>query len=167
MTVMKYIFALSCLLAFLGCDDGDRNKPQEGVPESYSYSYSGMMAQPIVSYEVERGKDGTVTIAYCANSLEAIVYKAPADALEQIGELARKHKIHHLKRSYQPSMEILDGYGWHMFLAYEKGYIGSGGSNAWPSDKDWAGIAAINKYLQDFIDSATEADIIERRPFRR
>ena len=164
---MKYIFALSCILAFLGCKDGDRNKPQEGVPESYSYNYAGMMIQPILNYEVERAKDGTITIAYCANSLEATVYKAPADLLEKIGEMVSKYKVYKLKRSYQPSMEILDGYGWHMFIAYENGYIGSGGSNAWPSEKDWQGVAAINKYIQDIIDAATEADIIEVRPFRR
>ena len=95
------------------------------------------------------------------------MYKAPADLLEKIGEMVSKYKVYKLKRSYQPSMEILDGYGWHMFIAYENGYIGSGGSNAWPSEKDWQGVAAINKYIQDIIDAATEADIIEVRPLRR
>ncbi|MBR5043077.1 MAG: hypothetical protein IKX67_07535 [Bacteroidales bacterium] len=165
---MKTIIAFSCLLAVLGCRaQYDGNKPQEGNPVRYEYSYWGMMAQPITFYEVMRDDNGQMIINYCAQSMETVVYKAPEDILERIGALAREHKIHKLQTSYRPDMEILDGYSWHVFVEYEKGYIGSGGSNAWPSDKLWAGIAAINNYIQGIIDAAPEADILDRHPFKR
>ncbi|MBO6168361.1 MAG: hypothetical protein J6O51_00140 [Bacteroidales bacterium] len=160
---MRSILALSCILALLGCGNSSDNKPQKGTPVRYEYSYSGTMANPITWYEVTRLEDGTMTISHSADSPEKTVIKAPADALEHIGALVNDNKLYKLAGSYQPNMDILDGYGWTLFVEYEDGYIASGGSNAWPSSKLWSGVSAINSYIQGIIDSATEADIISKK----
>ncbi len=157
---MKTIMALSCLLAILGCG----NKPKEGTPVRYEYVYSGTMRDPITWYEVASTPEKGATISYSVDCRpEITVIKAPADIFERIGAMAKEYKLHKLSPSYKPSMEILDGYGWHMFIEYPDDYIGSGGSNAWPPAKLWAGISAINEYIKGIIDASTEADIVEKK----
>ena len=157
---MKTLMAFAGLMAILGCGP----KFPEGTPVSYQYSYSGTMMYYITWYRVAQTGDKGVTISYSADcSPEITVIKAPADALVRIGALAREYKLNKLSSSYVPTMEIMDGYGWHMFMEYPDDYISSGGTNAWPPDKLWSGIAAINAYIQGIIDASTEADIIEKK----
>ena len=156
---MKTIMLLTSILAFLGCTP----KLPEGTPASYQYSYSGTMMYYITWYEVKQTPDKGVTISYSSDcSPEVTVIKAPADALEKIGSIVKECKLNKLKDSYQPAEQVLDGYGWHVFIEYESDYIGSGGSNAWPTSSLWKGIATINNYIQGIIDASTEADIIEK-----
>jgi hypothetical protein len=160
---MKTLMVLTTLLALFGCGP----KFPEGTPVSYQYSYSGTMMYYITWYEVAQTPDGGVTISYSTDcSDEITVLKAPSDALEKIGAMAKEHNLNKLKNSYLPDMEILDGYGWHMFIEFPDGYIGSGGSNAWPPAKLWSGIAAINAYIQGIIDASTPSDIIGKKSHR-
>ena len=54
---------------------------------------------------------------------------------------------------------------WHAYIRFQKNSISASGSNAWPSEKLWAGVEAINSYIQSLIDASTEADVIERIPY--
>lgn len=146
---------------FAGCQPNSGPKFYDSVPTEYHYQYSGMMAYPIVSYKVSiQEEDGTVALSYSQDGPDVTVYKAPADLLKKIGDLVRKNKLYNLKNSYEPQFEILDGYGWSVGVIYEDGYIFSGGSNAWPDKKLWAGISEINEMLQAIVDYAAPEDII-------
>lgn len=145
---------------FSGCGANSGPKFYHKAPVSYEYTYSGMMRDPLEWYYVQTEEDGTVTISYSNNGPEITVLKAPEGILGKIGELANSYKLYKLERSYQPKFEVLDGYGWHMFLSYEDGYIGSGGSNAWPPAKLWGGIDSINKLITDAINKAAPEDIL-------
>ena len=160
---MKVLFAFSCLLAVLGCGP----KAKQGTPVRYEYSYSGTMMHPILWYEVSRDDNGLMTVAFSKDhSNDISVIKAPDAALKHIGELINEHKLYKLEPSYMPAMDILDGYGWHMFVEYEDDYLSSGGTNAWPPSKLWAGISEINAYIQGIIDASTEADIVGTKTHR-
>ena len=157
--IILIVLAMFCTI-FAGCRPNSGNKFYDTTPESYYYQYSGMMAYPIVSYEVKAAEDGTITLSYSKDGPDVTIYKAPADLLQKIGETVREYKLYKLKRSYQPSMEILDGYGWSIAIAYGEDAIFSGGSNAWPDSKLSEGINKINVMLQSLVDNAGQDDII-------
>ena len=48
-------------------------------------------------------------------------------------------------------------------IGYEEDSIYSGGSNAWPPEKQSTGIAAINAMIGELIAASSESDIIARR----
>ena len=152
---MKVLFAFSCLLAIMGCGP----KARQGTPVRYEYSYSGTMMYPILWYEVSRDDNGLMTVAFSKDhSNDISVIKAPDDALKHIGELINEHKLYKLDPSYMPAMDILDGYGWHMFVEYEDDYLSSGGTNAWPKKELDQGITCINSYLDSLFKAAVPQD---------
>ena len=55
---------------------------------------------------------------------------------------------------------------WHAYIRFQKNSISASGSNTWPSEKLWAGIKAINAYIQSAIDTSTDADVIARQAYR-
>jgi hypothetical protein len=158
--ILLLSFAMFCSV-FAGCQTNSGHKFYDSAPTEYNYQYSGTMAYPIVPYQVSiQEKDGTVALSYSEDGPDVTIYRAPADLLQKIGEKVRAHKLYNLKNHYEPSFEILDGYGWSVGFVYEDGYIFSGGSNAWPDGKLWAGITEINEMLQAIVDNAAPEDII-------
>lgn len=165
------ILAFSLIAPLLGGmiftkSSGSNQKP-DGAVQSYEYSYSATMAYPLTFYKVWQEPAGNVMIAWQKDcSPEVQIINAPADALEHIKAISKQFKLHRLKRSYFPSVEILDGNSWYTCIDYEKGSISSGGQNASAPDKLMAGISAINSYIQSLIDATSESDILMRKDFR-
>jgi hypothetical protein len=164
---MKLILASSLFFPLFGLFFGvgikatGRNEKPKGELESYEYSYSTMARFPHQYYQVQRDSAGMLCIYYSRNCEEEIsVIQAPGDALEHIAGIARECRMHKLRSSYRPRMEVLDGYGWHCFLSYSEGYISSGGSNAGAQGKPGAGIYAINDYIQALIEASRPEDVI-------
>ena len=163
---MKMILTFSSLLALLGlCSrnsfgiiESGKNEKPEGKAVSYQYSYSGTMAYPINYFEVSTLEDGTIQLGYSHDDNDIHLVRVHEDALKKIEEMAAEYKLHKLAESYRPRAEVLDGYGWHVYIGYENGSISSGGSNAWPSAKLYSGIGAINNYLDSLKNAATPSD---------
>ncbi len=167
---MKTLFAFSIILPLLGGlytkSSGKNHKP-EGGALYYEYRYSGTMAYPFTYYQVEKDASGQVTIAWLKKeSPDVVVIKAPQEVLEHIGALAYEHKLYRIKESYWPSVQVLDGTSWHMYMRFQKGSISSGGNNATAPAKRMRAIYSINSYLQSVIDASTEADIILQENYR-
>ncbi|MBO4455417.1 MAG: hypothetical protein J5695_01590 [Bacteroidales bacterium] len=167
---MKCIIAFSVILPLLGgmlfTKSSGSNKKPEGAAVSYEYRYSATMAYPLAFYQVKRDSSGALCIAWlkdCERDVKVI--KCTDDVLEQIRAFAAKYKLHRIKESYYPSMQVLDGNSWHMRIGFEKGSIYSGGNNAKAPQKLMDGIDCINAYLQSIIDASSEADIIFRQDF--
>ena len=163
---MKMILSLCGLLAFLGlCSrnkfgtiaEGDNQKP-EGNLVLYEYAYSGTMAYPIDYYKIDRNKDGVLRVGWSHDENEIHLRRIPEESLQKIDSIAKEYQLWKLKRRYRPSMEVLDGYGWHIYLEYEKGCITSGGTNAGPGGDLSAGYHAIESYVQSLIEASTPAD---------
>ena len=157
--IILITLAMFCTI-FAGCRPNSGNKFYNTTPTSFRYQYSGMMAHPIFSYEVETKEDGKLTLAYSTGGPDITIIKAPDNLLQTIGEIVRNNKIYKIKSHYMPDMEILDGYGWSMSIEYADGYISSGGSNAGPGGDISAGISLILKSLKEVVDNATPEDII-------
>ena len=168
---MKTLFAFSLILPLIGGvfytkSSGKNHKP-EGGALYYEYRYSGTMAYPFTYYQVEKDASGRVTIAWLKKeSPDVVVIKAPQEVLEHIGALAYEHKLYRIKESYWPSVQVLDGTSWHMYMRFQKGSISSGGNNATAPAKRMQAIYSINSYLQSVIDASTEADIILQENYR-
>ncbi|MBQ6310220.1 MAG: hypothetical protein IJK74_01545 [Bacteroidales bacterium] len=165
---MKHIFTLTCIMALLNfcsrshyvsgnIESGDNEKP-EGTVTSYEYSYSGTMAYPIHFYTLKVLEDGTVQLGYSHDDNDIHLVRVPEEALKKIAEIAEEYSLHNLKGSYRPKMEVLDGYGWHIYIRYENGSISSGGTNAWPKKELSQGIHCINNYLDSLFNAATPQD---------
>ena len=161
---MRTLLYLSLVLPLLGgrlwTKASGSNPRPDGPVTSYEYRYSGTMRFPLHYYELKRDDAGALCLGWSDGEEEIFVIRVPEDALERIGTLVRQYKLHKLKNSSWPRMEILDGYGWHVYIRFQKDGISSGGTNAWPPEKLDAGIAAINGYLRSLIDASTEADIL-------
>ena len=152
---------------------GSNPKP-DGPARAYEYQYSGTMMYPITFYEVERDADGAVRIAYLQEERnytnpdgpDMIVIPGPEDFFKQVDAIVSSYKLHRLKGTYTPRARVLDGYMWHAYITFQKNSISAGGSNAWPAEKYWSGIEAINDIIQTAIDASKEEDIVERVPYR-
>ncbi len=131
-----------------------------GTPELYEYNHNSTMMWPTKWYCVEPDTTGRLLLKTSSQDSEIRVYAAPADCLERIGAIVRKHKLWKLKNSYTPPVHILDGYMWGIRIGYEGDTIYSGGSNAMPSGKLLEGISAINGYLQGLLDAFGEEDLL-------
>ena len=133
------------------------SKFPEGTPISYEYSYRGPMMYPMKWYKVTRTESGAIELKYQSDSPVVLVFRAPDDALERIGDIARSHRLHKLKRDYNTRYDIRDGRSWSLHLSWENYVsISSGGYMAWPRSEQREGIDAINEYLQAFVDSGPE-----------
>lgn len=167
---MKLLLTFTMILSLLspfGTKSSGKNPKPDGASTSYEFTYSGTMMYPITFYEVKRDSTGAVRIAYIEhNGTDVIVIPGPEDIFEHINQAVAQHKLYKLKNSYWPRMEVLDGYGWHARIRFQHNSIYSGGSNAWPPAKIYAGINAINNYIQSLIDASSEADILFRQDYR-
>ena len=168
---MKAILAFSLLLPLVGgmlyTKSSGSNKKPEGAALSYEYRYSSTMLYPITYYRVTKEADGTVRIAWLKNhGPEVLAIRAGGEVLDRIAAISAEYKLHRLKNSYWPSIQVLDGTSWHTYLHFQKGGISSGGNNAKGPKKQMDGLQCINDYLQSLIDASSEADIIFRQDFR-
>ena len=167
---MKLLLTFAMILSLLspfGTKSSRKNPRPDGPSTSYEYKYSGTMMYPITYYEVKRDSAGAVRIAYLEhNGTDVIVIPGPEDIFDRIDRAVAQYKLYKLKNSYWPRMEILDGNGWHARIRFQHNSIYSGGSNAWPSEKIYAGIIAINSYIQSVIDASSEADILFRQDYQ-
>ena len=165
---MKHLFIFSCIMSLLNfCSrggyisgniaEGDNDKP-EGAVKAYEYSYSGTMAFPIDYYKLSMLEDGTVQLGYSHDDNDIHLVRVPKEALSKVARIAKEYSLHKLKRSYRPRMEVYDGYGWHVYIDYEKGGISSGGTNAWPKKELDQGINCINSYLDSLFKAAVPQD---------
>ena len=165
---MKPLIILSLMFSLLGCSpfvrsQGHNTRPK-GPVVSYEYSYSTMVRYPGEYYRVERDADGRVCIAWSKqHSPDITVIRGPEDLLDRVAGFVAKYRLYRLKTSYRPRMEILDGDMWYAAIGYEEDSIYSGGSNAWPPEKQSTGIAAINAMIGELIAASSESDIIARR----
>ena len=167
---MKLLLTIAMILSLLspfGTKSSGKNPRPDGASTSYEFKYSGTMMYPITFYEVKRDSTGAVRIAYIEhNGSDVIVIPGPEDIFERIDQAVAQYKLSKLKNSYWPRMEVLDGYGWHVRIRFQHNSIYSGGSNAWPPQKIYAGINSINNYIQSLIDASSEADVILRQDYR-
>ena len=160
---MKTLLALSLLFGLLACG---KERPQ-GACRMYEYGYSGMRAYPIRYYCVEKNADtGEVTLAWSADDPDVKVIRVDPGLPGRIDAVVRAHKLWRLKDAYRPPVRILDGNTWSLRIRYEQNGIYSHGSNAWPGARLRDGIDTVNAMLQELIDAAGEADIIDIQPYR-
>ena len=160
---LSLLLPLSCTPRLGVRGSGNNDKPQ-GAAVAYEYSYSNTMMYPVTYYRVNRGPAGDVKIAWSAdNEPDIRVIRGPEDFFDRVDAIVKEYRLYKLKRSYLPTMEILDGYMWHAAIEFEGSYLSTGGSNAWPPSRLNEGIYAINGIISQCIDASTAADIIDRR----
>ena len=156
------IFYMSMLLSLFGCQGGSSaggEKP-EGALRSYQYRESRMRISPAEYYLLQRTEEDGIQLTWAKDASDGTVIRVPDDALEQVEAMMQAYKLYRLRNHYRPLGHVLDGTMWNVYFRYEKGSVSSGGDNAWPAEKLWNGIEAINAYLNTLIDAATEADVV-------
>ena len=163
---MKMILAMCSLLTILGlCSrnkfgtiaEGDNEKP-EGKLVTYEYAYSGTMAYPIDYFKIDRNKNGILRLGWSKDDDDIHLIRIPEESLQKIDSLVQQYQLWKLKRHYRPSLEVMDGYGWHIYLEYENGSIRSSGTNAGAGGELSAGIHAIEDYVRSLVEASTPAD---------
>lgn len=152
---MKRLLAL--LLSVISC--GAQAVP-EGAPEVYEYTENACYMYPRYYYKVDTGEDGVQRLYYSMDTNEISIIRLKEDVLSQIGAIVAENKLHRLKESYTPLMQVLDGYTWRLEIKYSSAKIYSTGQNARPKQSQRDAIDTINNLLQSIADAAAEEDII-------
>ncbi|MBQ3631977.1 MAG: hypothetical protein II949_12155 [Prevotella sp.] len=114
---------------------------------SVSYSYQGMMMEPLRNKELTR-TDGTPTIkfVFMGDERQFAVSDTLFDVARAIIEEEEMFKYDGYY-SFKSEFQILDGYSWSFDATFEGNErISSGGSNVEPRGD---GLVKINKLLQD------------------
>lgn len=166
---MKTLLALTLMIPLLSCSflgtksKGSNPKP-EGAMIAYKYAHMSTAMYPLRWYEVDRDGDGQVRIAWSEpNEPEIRVIRGPEDFFERVAAIVEEYRLYRLREHYSPRADIRDGYMWHAYFRFEQNSISAGGTNAWPKEKLWAGVEAVNAYIQSLIDASAESDVIARR----
>lgn len=133
---------------FTAC--GQNATMPEGKLLSLEYTESGTMAGYTFEGSVVTMKDGTVRLRVSYERYGPLVKKTvDAKVLDDLKQIMKEEKMYAYKSSYQPILEVLDGWGWSFHASFENHqYISSGGSNARPPGN---GLSRIESYLTSLI----------------
>lgn len=149
------------LMSLFGCGKGNDNKKPEGAFKEYEYRETTMREYPCLFYLLENTEESGLTLSWAKHNSDITVLRVPEEAAEKLTALINEYKLHKLKNSYRPPFDVRDGTMWHVYIRYEKSRISCSADNAWPPKELWAGIEAINAYLDGLIEASKEEDIIE------
>ena len=138
------MLGLSCKTGGHGNDYVKRDAPTGKLTEFY-YVHSGTMAQPFKEYSLKLLDNGEVE--FFAHNLgeyhDTLI--VTSEVLDTVSNMIIRNEIYRYKDHYTPSVEILDGEGWHYSAHYDDDVsLYSGGTNAWP--RNYA-LPIISNYL--------------------
>ena len=154
---------LACLTAgffgLLGC------APKKSMPTGdlvgVEYTRSGTMAGYEYEGRVQRDSTGAFVLrAMKENYGPLFEKKLTSQDMEKFLQIIKEEKMYLYKESYQPKMEVLDGWGWSFSAYFSDGSrIRSHGSNASPKGSGLGRIyACMNSLIQDGIPVDPSAD---------
>ncbi len=137
------------ILSLIGC----------GTPEptgellSVDYTHSGTMAGYIYEGRVKQDSNGNYVLTAMKENYGPLYRKQISkEAVDSFRQIIIDEKMYKYKEHYRPSMEVLDGEGWHFAAKFSDGTrLYSSGSNAWPRGN---GLGRIQGYLQRLIADA-------------
>ena len=131
-----------------------------GTPEptgellSVDYTHSGTMAGYIYEGRVKQDSNGNFVLTAMKENYGPLFQKQISkEAVDSFKQIIIEEKMYKYKEHYRPSMEVLDGEGWHFAAKFSDGTrIYSSGSNAWPPRGN--GLGRIQGYLLKLIADA-------------
>lgn len=142
-------YMIAGILSLIGC----------GTPEptgellSVDYTHSGTMAGYIYEGRVKLDSNGNFVLTAMKENYGSLFQKQISkEAVDSFKQIIIEEKMYKYKEHYRPSMEVLDGEGWHFAAKFSDGTrIYSSGSNAWPRGN---GLGRIQGYLLKLIADA-------------
>ena len=142
-------YMIAGILSLIGC----------GTPEptgellSVDYTHSGTMAGYIYEGRVKQDSNGNFVLTAMKENYGPLFQKQISkEAVDSFKQIIIEEKMYKYKEHYRPSMEVLDGEGWHFAAKFSDGTrIYSSGSNAWPRGN---GLGRIQGYLLKLIADA-------------
>ena len=142
-------YMIAGILSLIGC----------GTPEptgellSVDYTHSGTMAGYIYEGRVKQDSNGNYVLTAMKENYGPLFQKQISkEAIDSFKQIIIEEKMYKYKEHYRPSMEVLDGEGWHFAAKFSDGTrIYSSGSNAWPRGN---GLGRIQGYLLKLIADA-------------
>ena len=142
-------YMIAGILSLIGC----------GTPEptgellSVDYTHSGTMAGYIYEGRVKQDSNGNFVLTAMKENYGPLFQKQISkEAVDSFKQIIIEEKMYKYKEHYRPSMEVLDGEGWHFAAKFSDGTrIYSSGSNAWPRGN---GLGRIKGYLLKLIADA-------------
>lgn len=146
----KYLMCMIAgMMSLIGCGV---HEPQ-GELLSVEYTHSGTMAGYIYEGRVKQNPDGRYVLTAMKENYGPLYRKQISkEAVDSFKQIIIDEKMYKYKEHYRPSMEVLDGEGWHFAAKFSDGTrLYSSGSNAWPRGN---GLGRIQGYLQKLIADA-------------
>ena len=142
-------YMIAGILSLIGC----------GTPEptgellSVDYTHSGTMVGYIYDGRVKLDSNGNFVLTAMKENYGSLFQKQISkEAVDSFKQIIIEEKMYKYKEHYRPSMEVLDGEGWHFAAKFSDGTrIYSSGSNAWPRGN---GLGRIQGYLLKLIADA-------------
>ena len=154
------------MLSILGCKPyrgrGNNAEPEGQFMYWRYWLTNGRMMYPLKYLKLDRDEEGLARLAFSdEKGPDVTVIRVSEDVMKQVSDMVTEYSLKKLKNTYVPLGDVRDGVMWGLHIGYEKNPIGSGGSNAWPPEKLWSGVKAVNEYLDSLAKAAGESDVIE------
>jgi len=160
----KKTFLTACVGAAMGLltSCGARAQMPEGRLLSIEYVRSGMMAGYEYHGLLETTDNGDVLLTSMTEKFgEASRLKVDEQTLQRFRDIIKEEQIYNYARDYSPPFEVLDGYGWHLYIRFEGGKsIESSGHNATPGGE---GLTRLRSLMTELVKSEKAVRLDENR----
>ena len=150
-------FAFSGLLALIGCST-------KSMPDSeligLRYVSSGTMARPEFEGSVKMDSAGVFVLKAMKENYGPMFEKQiTTEDMKHFRQIIEDEKMYKYKDSYQPRMQVMDGWGWTFWAKFADGsVIESHGSNARP---DGNGLGKVHGYMERLIQDGKQIEFPE------
>lgn len=146
---------LGSMLCWLSCSPA--KKMPEGDLISIEYTTNACMAENEYEGSAERDSAGCFIVRSKKENYGPMYEKRiDASQMKHFRDIIEEEKMYLYKDSYKPSMEVMDGWGWHFHAKFSDGSnIWSGGSNASP---DGNGLARVRAYMEELVKDGVLAE---------
>lgn len=145
------------LFGVLGCA---LKKMPEGELVSVEFSRHGTMARAEFEGRVEQDSTGAFVLTAMKETYGPLFEKkVDTEVMKRFRQIIEEEKMYKYKESYQPSFEVLDGWGWSFRARFSDGSsIYSHGSNASPGDN---GLSRIRGYMQELVQDGVQVEFLD------
>ena len=118
----KYLMCMIAgMMSLIGCGV---HEPQ-GELLSVEYTHSGTMAGYIYEGRVKQNPDGRYVLTAMKENYGPLYRKQISkEAVDSFRQIIIDEKMYKYKEHYRPSMEVLDGEGWHFAAKFSDGTHG-------------------------------------------
>ncbi len=135
-------------------------KMPEGELVSIEYTTKETMEGYVYEGRVKQDSTGGFVLRAMKQSYGPLFEKKiGTQEMQKFRQIIEEEKMYEYKDSYQPDMEVMDGWSWSFSASFSDGsFITSYGSNASPKG---SGLGRVNIYMEELVQDGVQIEMSE------